>query len=105
MRSFRQTKDMLSKALKGSVDSKRSFVSPHYSIIHKSIEHYQAFASSLPHHTALMTRLQAIQLQIGEARTALQDSKENLGGKRGDLVQMRTRTQTLEEMLRILDQM
>ena len=52
-----------------------------------------------------MTRLQAIQTQIGEARTALQDPKENLGGKRGDLVQMRTRTQTLEEMLRILDQM
>ncbi|KAI0785469.1 Sec8 exocyst complex component-specific domain-containing protein [Irpex lacteus] len=87
MRSFRQTKDMLSKALKGSVD-----------------KHYQAFAASLPHHTALMTRLQAIQIQIGEARTALQDSKENLGGKRGDLVQLRTRTQTLEEMLRILDQ-
>ncbi|KAI0347837.1 Sec8 exocyst complex component-specific domain-containing protein [Trametopsis cervina] len=87
MRSFRQTKDMLSKALKGSVD-----------------KHYEAFAASLPHHSSLLARLQAVQTQISEARTALQESKENLGGKRGDLVQLRTRTQTLEEMLRILDQ-
>lgn len=69
------------------------------------LEHYQAFAASLPHHTALMSRLEAIQAQVSEARTALQESKEALGGKRGDLVQLWTRNQTLEEMLRILDQM
>lgn len=52
-----------------------------------------------------MSRLQTIQSSIAEARSALQESKEALGGKRGDLVQLWTRNQTLEEMLRILDEM
>jgi exocyst complex component 4 len=39
------------------------------------------------------------------ARAALQEAKDALGNKRADLVQMWTRGQTLEEMLRILDQM
>nr|GAT47843.1 Sec8 exocyst complex component specific domain-containing protein [Mycena chlorophos] len=87
MDSFRRTRNMLSKALKGSVD-----------------KHYQAFAASLPHHASLITHLTATQTQISEARTALQESKEALGSKRADLIQLWTRRRTLEEMMRLLDQ-
>ncbi|KAK7059154.1 exocyst subunit [Paramarasmius palmivorus] len=87
MESFRQTKQQLSKALKGSVD-----------------KHYQAFAASLPHHSSLLNHLGATQTQISEARAALQESKDSLGTKRGDLMQLWSRGQTLEEMMRILDQ-
>ncbi|GJE87574.1 Sec8 exocyst complex component-specific domain-containing protein [Phanerochaete sordida] len=87
MTSFRQTKDMLSRALKGSVD-----------------KHYQAFNASLSHHAALLNHLSGIQGQLSEARSALQEAKDGLGNKRGDLVQLWSRNQTLEEMLRILDQ-
>ncbi|KAI0322694.1 Sec8 exocyst complex component-specific domain-containing protein [Amylostereum chailletii] len=85
--SFRRTKKLLSQALKGSVD-----------------KHYQAFAASLPHHTSLLGHLGMTQGQIKEARSALQEAKDSFGSKRADLVQMWTRGQTLEEMLRILDQ-
>ncbi|KAJ2919296.1 hypothetical protein MD484_g1171, partial [Candolleomyces efflorescens] len=87
MDSFRRTKQMLSKALKGSVD-----------------KHYQAFAASLPHHASLLTHLTDTQNQISQARSALQEAKESLGSKRTDLVQLWNRGQTLEEMIRILDQ-
>ncbi|KAJ7102110.1 exocyst complex component sec8 [Mycena belliarum] len=87
MDSFRRTKNMLSKALKGSVD-----------------KHYQAFAAALPHHSSLLNHLGATQTQIADARTALQESKDALGSKRADLVQLWARGQTLEEMMRLLDQ-
>ncbi|KAJ6627103.1 Sec8 exocyst complex component-specific domain-containing protein [Mycena sp. CBHHK59/15] len=86
MESFRRTKNMLSKALKGSVD-----------------KHYQAFAAALPHHASLLNHLGATQSQIAEARTTLQESKDALGSKRADLVQLWARGQTLEEMMRLLD--
>ncbi|KAH9486575.1 putative exocyst complex component sec8 [Psilocybe cubensis] len=87
MESFRRTKNMLSKALKGSVD-----------------KHYQAFAASLPHHASLLNHLGIAQTEISSARSALLDAKESLGGKRADLVQLWNRGQTLEEMIKILDQ-
>ncbi|VDB99571.1 unnamed protein product [Peniophora sp. CBMAI 1063] len=87
MASFRQTKKMLSRALQGSVD-----------------KHYQAFAAALPHHASLVSHLTTTQGHIKDARTALQETKDALGNKRSDLVQLWTRNQTLEEMLRILDQ-
>ncbi|KAI0654199.1 Sec8 exocyst complex component-specific domain-containing protein [Cubamyces menziesii] len=87
MESFRRTKDMLSQAMKGSVD-----------------KHYQAFNAALPHHSALLSHLDATQSQIKEARDALQEAKETLGSKRADLVQLWARNQTVEEMMRILDQ-
>ena len=68
-------------------------------------EHYQAFNAALPHHSALLNHLDATQTQIKDARNALQEAKETLGGKRGDLVQLWSRNQTVEEMMRILDQM
>lgn len=87
MESFRSTKDMLSRALKGSVD-----------------KHYQAFAAALPHHAGLINHLSAGQTQITESRTSLQESKEALGVRRADLVQLWVRSQMLEEMMKILDQ-
>ncbi|KAJ3563576.1 hypothetical protein NP233_g8850 [Leucocoprinus birnbaumii] len=85
--SFRRTKKMLSNALKGSVD-----------------KHYQAFAASLPHHGSLLSHLTTTQKQISDARTALKESKEALGNKRADLVQLWSRGQMLEEMIKILDE-
>ena len=69
------------------------------------IEHYQAFAASLPHHSSLLGHLGAAQIEISGARTALLEAKECLGGKRADLVQLWNRGQMLEEMIKILDQM
>lgn len=71
----------------------------------KFIEHYQAFAASLPHHASLLNHLNAVQNEIVSARSALQEAKESLGGKRPDLVQLWSRGQVLEEMIKILDQM
>lgn len=88
MDSFRQTKHMLARALKGSVD-----------------KHYQALAASLPHHAALLTHLSNTQGQITDTRAALQEAKESLGNRRADLAQLWTRGQTLEDMMRLLDQM
>ncbi|KAF8560204.1 hypothetical protein OG21DRAFT_1480036 [Imleria badia] len=85
--SFRKTKEMLSQALKGSVD-----------------QHYKAFADALPHHAALLNHLGQAQAQVQETRSALQESKESLGSKRADLVQLWARGQTLEEMMQLLDQ-
>jgi exocyst complex component 4 len=43
--------------------------------------------------------------QVKEARAALLDAKEALGNKRADLVQIWSRGQSIEEMIRIIDQM
>ncbi|OAX44421.1 hypothetical protein K503DRAFT_678876 [Rhizopogon vinicolor AM-OR11-026] len=85
--SFRQTKVMLSNALKGSVD-----------------KHHKAFANALPHHAALLNHLGLAQTQIQQSKAALLEAKEALGNKRADLVQLWSRGQLLEEMMRLLDQ-
>ncbi|KAG2122034.1 Sec8 exocyst complex component-specific domain-containing protein [Suillus cothurnatus] len=85
--SFRQTKVMLSHALKGSVD-----------------KHHKAFADALPHHAALLNHLGLAQTQIKQSKTALAEAKEALGNKRADLVQLWSRGQVLEDMMRLLDQ-
>ncbi|KAJ3969790.1 Sec8 exocyst complex component-specific domain-containing protein [Lentinula raphanica] len=87
MESFQDTKYKLFSALKGTVD-----------------KYYQAFAASLPHHASLLNHLSEVQTQINESRSSLQESKEALGNKRADLAQMWSRGQTLEEMMRLLDQ-
>lgn len=104
--SFRRTKIMLSQALKGSVDSKLPIEPYHMKcyIFYKT-EHYQAFAAALPHHSSLLSHLGSAQSQITDTRTALQEAKDALGNKRSDLVQLWSRGQTIEEMLRLLDQM
>ena len=104
MKSFTRTKDLLSRALKGSVDSKLSSVLLEV-IANTSSEHYQAFASSLPHHSSLLNHLGTAQQQMSDARASLVEAKEALVSKRADLVQLWTRAQTLEEMIKLLDQM
>lgn len=71
----------------------------------KFSEYYQAFAASLPHHTSMLSHLNTVQTEIVSARSALQEAKESLGGKRSDLVQLWSRGQVLEEMIKTLDQM
>ncbi|KAL5639427.1 hypothetical protein ACGC1H_006810 [Rhizoctonia solani] len=85
--SFRRTKAMLERALKGTVD-----------------KHYQAFAASLPHHNKLLSLLNDTQKHIAETRSCLTDARAALSHQRADLVQLWSRGQTIEEMLRILDE-
>ncbi|KAG6821359.1 hypothetical protein H0H93_014156 [Arthromyces matolae] len=107
MNSFQRTKDMLGKALKGSVDSVLNINFRIKCIDLKRIhypEHYQAFAASLPHQAALVGHLSETQTQIHGSRSSLLEAKEALDNKRADLVQLWARGQTLDEMLRLLDQ-
>lgn len=53
----------------------------------------------------MFNHIDSAQTQIKDTRSALQESKEALGNKRADLVQIWSRGQTIEEMMRILDQM
>ena len=69
------------------------------------VEHYQAFAAALPHHASLVAHLNVAQTHVKNSRSVLQEAKDTLGNKRSDLVQLWTRGQTLEEMLRILDKL
>lgn len=68
-------------------------------------EHHQAFAAALPHHSSLLNHLTTVQTQISSTRTSLQEARDALGNKRPDLVQLWARGQTVEEMLRLLDEM
>jgi exocyst complex component 4 len=68
-------------------------------------EHYQAFAGSLPHHNKLVSLLTETQKHIAETRACLTDARAALSNQRGDLVQLWSRGHTIEEMLRILDEM
>lgn len=52
-----------------------------------------------------MNHLGESQAHISSTRTSLTEAKDALASKRADLVQLWNRTQTLEEMLRVLDQM
>jgi Exocyst complex component Sec8 N-terminal len=70
-----------------------------------SQEHYKAFAHALPHHANLSMALTNTQAELSEARTHLMESRDALGNKRADLVQLWSRGQTLEEMMRLLDEM
>lgn len=99
---------MLSRALKGSVDS--AFVLRLIIVLQtqshiRCVEHYQAFAAALPHHASVLGHLSATQTQVIEARTALQEAKDALGTKRSDLVQLSSRGQIIDEMMLLLDEM
>jgi hypothetical protein len=67
--------------------------------------HYQAFAAALPHQATLLNNMGEVQSQIHNARSLLLEAKDALSNKRADLVQLWSRGQTLEEMIRLLDQM
>lgn len=68
-------------------------------------ENYQAFAGSVAHHANLLAALTKAQGELAEARSNLVESREALGNKRADLVQLWSRGQTLDEMMRLLDEM
>ncbi|KAF8323217.1 hypothetical protein DL93DRAFT_2049947 [Clavulina sp. PMI_390] len=87
MESFHYTKRMLEKTLKGSVD-----------------EHYQAFANAVGHHANLLAGLTKAQGELTEARSQLVEARDALGNKHADLVQLWSRGQTLDEMMRLLDE-
>ena len=69
------------------------------------LEYHQAFNNSLAHHASLLNHLGIVQTQISETRGSLQEAKDALSSKRADLVQLWSRGQILEEMMRLLDQM
>jgi len=96
---------LLEKTLRGTVDSMSLFESQISLCLNFPSEHYQSFAAALPHHNALLTSLNVTSDQIKDLRSSLLEAKEALGSKRADLVQLWTRGQTVEEMLRLLDQM
>lgn len=107
LESFRYTKRQLETTLKSSVDSE-FYAAFLFRLFHPdaiSKEHYQAFAQSLPHHAALLSSLTKAQAELSEAKANLTESREALGNKRVDLVQLWSRGQTLDEMMRLLDEM
>ncbi len=70
-----------------------------------NIEHSQTFAAALPHHASLLTSLDTAQKQIAETKSKLLETAEAFGNKRADLVQLWQRSQALDEMMKILDEM
>lgn len=70
-----------------------------------STEHSQTFAAALPHHASVLTSLDATQKQIVETKSKLQETSESFDNKRADLVQLWQRSQALDEMMKILDEM
>ncbi|KAG8978596.1 hypothetical protein FRC05_009868 [Tulasnella sp. 425] len=85
--SFRRAKDMLANSLRGTID-----------------QSYQEFAAALPHHASLLSSLNKVQSEIGDTRARLQETRDALANKRTDLVQLWSRGQAVEEMLRLLDE-
>lgn len=53
----------------------------------------------------MLSSLTESQNQIKDAKTKLQETREALGSRRGDLAQLWTRGQTLDEMIKIIDEM
>lgn len=70
-----------------------------------STEHSQTFAAALPHHASVLTSLNAAQKQIVETKSKLLETSESFDNKRADLVQLWQRSQSLDEMMKILDEM
>ncbi|KAG8937024.1 hypothetical protein FRC02_008131 [Tulasnella sp. 418] len=87
MQSFRRTKEMLEVALRGTID-----------------KHFQSFAAALPHHASTESSLTKVQQELKDARNLLHETRDTLGAKRSDLVQLWSRGQALEEMVRLIDE-
>lgn len=67
------------------------------------IDHYESFATAITLHNSVLASLTASQGSVSAARRRLRDSREALGAKRADLVQMWGRAQGVKESLRLLD--
>lgn len=83
---FEQVKRLIETALQGTVD-----------------DHYESFATAITMHNSVLQSLTAAQSSVSGARRRLRDSREALGAKRADLVQMWQRSQSVKEALRLLD--
>lgn len=83
---FDQVKQLIETALQGTVD-----------------DHYESFATAITMHNSVLQSLTAAQTSVSGARRRLRDSREALGAKRADLVQMWQRSQAVKEALRLLD--
>ncbi|KAG9054799.1 hypothetical protein FS842_004091 [Serendipita sp. 407] len=87
MESFIRTKRVLARAMKGTIET-----------------YAQTLAAALPHHAAVMGSLDQTHTHIKDTRTKLLEAKELLGNRRADLAQLWTRGQTLEEMIKMIDE-
>ncbi|SPO38418.1 related to SEC8 - protein transport protein [Pseudozyma flocculosa] len=83
---FESMKGLIETSLQGTVD-----------------DHYESFATAITLHNSVLLALTAAQNSVSGARRRLRDSREALGAKRADLVQMWQRSQAVKESLRLLD--
>ncbi len=83
---FDQVKQLIETALQGTVD-----------------DHYESFATAITMHNSVLQSLTTAQTSVSGARRRLRDSREALGAKRADLVQMWQRSQAVKEALKLLD--
>ncbi|CEH13755.1 Exocyst complex subunit Sec8 [Ceraceosorus bombacis] len=83
---FEMIKDGMEQSLQGTVD-----------------DHHESFANAITLHNSVLQSLSAAQNSVSGARRRLRDSREALGQKRADLVQLWQRSQGVKESLRLLD--
>ncbi|PWN44869.1 hypothetical protein IE81DRAFT_320842 [Ceraceosorus guamensis] len=83
---FEMIKDGIEQSLQGTVD-----------------DHHESFANAITLHNSVLQSLSAAQNSVSGARRRLRDSREALGQKRADLVQLWQRSQGVKESLRLLD--
>ncbi|CAD6900494.1 unnamed protein product [Tilletia controversa] len=84
--TFNDMKSTLEQALQGTVD-----------------DHYESFATAITNHNSVLSALAAAQTGVQAAAKRLRDSREALGVRRADLVQMWQRAQSVKEAIRLLD--
>ncbi|UZJ53559.1 hypothetical protein CBS101457_002879 [Exobasidium rhododendri] len=83
---FEEIKELIERALQGTVD-----------------DHHESFATAISLHNNVLSSLGSAQNGVSAARRRLRDSKEALGAKRADLVQLWHRSQVVKDNLRLLD--
>lgn len=83
---FESTKQLIAQALQGTVD-----------------DHYESFATAITLHNSVLASLTGVQSSVCSSRRRLRDSREALGSKRADLVQLWHRQQSIKEALRLLN--
>ncbi|KAK0551280.1 exocyst subunit [Tilletia horrida] len=84
--TFNQMKVTLEDSLQGTVD-----------------DHYESFATAITNHNSVLSALSSAQAGVQQAAKRLRDSREALGVRRADLVQMWQRAQSVKEAIDLLD--
>ncbi|CAO1627775.1 unnamed protein product [Parajaminaea phylloscopi] len=82
---FEHARKMIEQSLQGTVD-----------------DHYESFATAITLHNSVLSSLTNAQTSVSSSRRRLRDSREALGSKRADLVQLWQRQQSVKEALRLL---